>query len=142
MKTICITLATVVVVAVAGTCAALAAPPATRHVTLTIKSDAEHAKKGSDGKWHDAYLPGNFTIKAGARVVVTVRNYDDAAHTFTAPGLKLDVKIKGGSATHPSTTTFSFVAWTRGTFSWHCEEDCDGWAMTHHGYMRGRVTVT
>jgi plastocyanin len=120
----------------------LAAPaPATAHVDLTIKSDTEHGKKGADGKWHDAYLPAKFTIHSGQTVVVTIHNYDDAYHTFTAKRLGLNVVVRGGSATKPSVTTFTFRAGKPGTYLWHCLANCDGWAMDRVGFMAGRVTV-
>jgi plastocyanin len=124
---------------VAATAAHAGTPPA--RVALTIKSDTEHAKKGPDGKWHDAYLPARFTVHSGARVTVTIRNYDDAPHTFTSPGLHLNVKIKPGSASKPSLTTFTFIAPKAGKYVWTCTAACDPWAMTHYGFMLGRVTV-
>ncbi len=45
-----------------------AAAPGAESVKLVVKSDEEHAKKGSDG----ACLPADFTVKAGATVKVTV----------------------------------------------------------------------
>jgi plastocyanin len=115
---------------------------ATEKVSLTIKSDEEHAKKGSDGNWHDAYLPAEFTVKPGATVEVTVANYDEAAHTFTSAGLGTNQMIAAGSATKPATTTFTFTAPTKqGSYEWHCMMPCDPWAMSHLGYMKGAVTV-
>jgi hypothetical protein len=47
--------------AVAAAGAFLPAPasaaPTTASISLAVKSDTEHAKKGSDGNWHDAFLP-------------------------------------------------------------------------------------
>jgi plastocyanin len=111
-------------------------------VSLAIKSDTEHAKKGPDGKWHDAYLPAAFAVRTGDRVVVTIRNYDSAPHTFTSTKLGLDVVIKGGSATRPSVTTFTFTAPRAGSYTWQCLGNCDAWAMNHVGFMKGRITVT
>lgn len=111
-------------------------------VSLTIKSDEEHAKQGSDGNWHDAYLPAGFTVKPGATVEVTVSNYDEAAHTFTSTGLGTNQMIAAGSATKPATTTFTFTAPTKkGTYEFHCMMPCDPWAMSHTGFMKGAVTV-
>lgn len=112
-------------------------------VKLTIKSDEEHGKKGSDGNWHDAFLPADFTVSAGATVRVTVYNYDDMPHSFTAGQLGTDVTIPGGSEDKPSVTTFTFRAPQQaGSYEWYCAMPCDPWAMDHDGYMRGRVTVT
>jgi plastocyanin len=117
-------------------------PAATERVSLTIKSDEEHAKKGPEGTWHDAYLPAEFTVKPGATVEVTVHNYDEATHTFTSTGLGTNQMIAAGSATKPATTTFTFKAPTKtGSYEWHCMMPCDPWAMSHTGFMKGAVTV-
>jgi plastocyanin len=120
---------------------ASASPSLSQPVALVIKSDTEHGKKGPDGKWHDAYLPAVFTVTSGRKVTVTIRNYDDAAHTFTSTGLGLNVPIRGGSAAHPSTTTFTFRAPTAGSYTFRCDGMCDPYAMTHLGFMMGTVRV-
>lgn len=124
--------------------ASTAAPARTEDVRLAIKSDVEHGKRGPDGKWHDAFLPADFTVHAGDKVVVTVANYDDGSHSFTSTTLgPVNVSIPGGSATKPSETTFTFTAPSQpGTYSWYCAMPCDPWAMAHVGFMRGDVTVT
>jgi plastocyanin len=129
--------------AMAPPMASAEAPASTpEQISLTIKSDEEHAKKGPDGKWHDAYLPADFTVKPGATVEVTVSNYDEATHTFTSTGLGTNQMIAAGSATKPATTTFTFTAPTKkGSYEWHCMMPCDPWAMPHAGYMEGSVTV-
>jgi plastocyanin len=112
-------------------------------VKLTIKSDEERGRKGPDGNWHDAFLPADFSVSAGATVRVTVYNYDDMPHSFNADQLGTDVTIPGGSEDKPSVTTFTFRApQTAGSYEWYCAMPCDPWAMNHDGYMRGRVTVT
>jgi plastocyanin len=115
-------------------------------VKLTIKSDDEHGKRGPDGKWHDAYLPANFTVHAGDRVTVTVYNYDTGSHTFTSPTLSaaglINEMIPAGSENAPHKTTFTFTAPSQtGKYLWWCAMPCDPWAMAHIGYMRGYVTV-
>ena len=113
------------------------------NVKLVVKSDEEHGKKGSDGNWHDAFLPADFSVKAGATVHVTVYNYDDSAHSFTSSELGTDTVIAGGDENRPSKTTFTFQAPGKpGTYEWHCAVPCDEWAMVHYGYMKGKVTVT
>ncbi len=112
-----------------------------QRITVVIKSDTEHGKKGPDGKWHDALPPANFKVEAGTKVVVTVRNYDNGPHSFTAPSLKLNKMLKGGSAKKPAKTTFSFTVKKAGKYLWWCAQPCDPWAMGHTGYMRGYVTV-
>jgi plastocyanin len=71
----------------------------------------------------------------------------DVAHTFTVPGLGLNVVIpaapKGGTVTVQAT----FKADKAGTFNWQCEAPCGtgstGWGgpMATPGYMQGTVTV-
>lgn len=126
--------------ATAATKAVAAAP--VQQVKLVVKSDEEHAKKGPEGTWHDAFLPADFSVNAGATVEVTVYNYDDAPHTFNASGLGVNVTIPGGSETEPSEKTFTFHAPQHtGRFLWICMMPCDPWAMSHDGFMRGYVTV-
>ena len=121
--------------------AARAVAPAV--VKLTIKSDTEHARQDAKGVWHDAYLPAAFSVKTGQKVTVSVTNFDQAPHTFTAPGLKLSVMIPAAKGAKPATTTFTFRAPGKaGAFDWFCADGCDPWAMAHYGFMRGRITVT
>ncbi|MFN8164119.1 MAG: cupredoxin domain-containing protein [Solirubrobacterales bacterium] len=128
--------------AVAGTTEA-AATPSAESVKLVIKTDEQKGKLGPDGNWHDAFLPADLSVKAGATVHVTVYNYDDAPHTFTADQLGTNVVIPGASEGKPSKATFTFHAPSKaGSYEWYCAMPCDPWAMSHDGYMRGRVTVT
>lgn len=122
---------------------AKAASVAATHLTLVVKSDTEHARKGPDGKWHDAFLPAKFSVKAGQRVTVTVNNYDDAQHTFTAPTLGVNQMIPAAAGKKAGTVTFTFTAPAKaGAYTWICAMPCDPWAMAHDGYMKGHVTVT
>ena len=131
------------VVALALVPSALASPKvaAPQQLTILVKSDTEHGKRGPDGRWHDAFLPASFRVTAGRRVVLTVRNYDPAVHMIMQPKLGLMLTIPKGSAAHPATATVTFTPRTRGTFVWHCMAPCDPWAMTHVGFMEGRITV-
>jgi membrane fusion protein, multidrug efflux system len=116
-------------------------PPAS--IKLVIKSDEEHAKKGPEGQWHDAYLPANFSVDPGQKVNVTVYNYDEGTHSFTSTSLGVNEVISGGSETKPHKATFSFTAPTKaGKYEWWCALPCDPWAMEHKGFMRGEVTVS
>jgi hypothetical protein len=111
-------------------------------LTLIVRSDAEHARRGPDGAWHDAFLPADFTVHARRRVTITVYNYDDMPHSFTSSALAVNATIPAGAADTPSKTTFSFVApATAGSYQWWCALPCDSWAMANNGYMRGLVTV-
>lgn len=117
--------------------------PSGESVKLAIKTDEEEGKMGSDGNWHDAFLPADFSVGAGETVRVTVYNYDDMPHSFTSAQLGTNVTIPGGSEDKPSVTTFTFQAPQKaGSYEWYCAMPCDPWAMSHDGFMRGRVTVT
>lgn len=111
-------------------------------VKLVIKSDEEHGKKGSDGNWHDAYLPADFSVEGGATVHVTVYNYDDMPHSFTSPEMGVNEEIAAGSEGKPSKTTFTFTAPAEaGSYEWFCDLPCDPWSMGHFGFMKGHVQV-
>ena len=112
-----------------------------QYVTLFVKSDSEHGKIGPDGKWHDAFLPASFTVKAGEKVVVHVMNFDNGPHSFNATGLGINTIIMAGEANLPRETTFTFTATKPGVYRWHCDPKCDPWAMQHAGYMKGTITV-
>ena len=113
------------------------------YITLGVKADTEHGRRGPDGKWHDAFLPADFTLRAGHKVTITVNNYDDGAHTFTSPAMGVNAIISGGgSLSAPHTMKFTFRAPTKpGRYAWWCAVPCDPWAMAHDGFMRGFVTV-
>jgi plastocyanin len=114
-----------------------------RTVKLVIKSDTEHGKRGPDAQWHDAFLPSGFSVHSGETVAVEVANYDDMAHSFTAPSLGLNVTVRAGSSASPRTTTFTFTAPSRaGQYAWWCALPCDPFSMAHDGFMRGSVTVS
>ncbi len=118
-----------------------AVPP--QAMTIQVKADDEHGRMGPDKQWHDAFLPADFTVRAGATVKVTVVNYDGGPHTFTSPAMNVNAIIPGGgSMSAPRTMTFTFTAPTKaGKYQWWCAVPCDPWAMSHDGYMRGVVTV-
>lgn len=115
---------------------------AQKRVTLVVKTDEEHAKKGPEGVWHDAFLPARITAKPRQRVTVTAYNYDEAPHSFTSPTIGLDVTIAPGSPKAPHRTVFTFVTPSKaGDYEWFCVYPCDPWAMGHADYMHGFVTV-
>lgn len=112
-------------------------------IKLIVKSDEEEAVKGADGKYHDAFIPANFTVKAGQKITVTVYNYDDMKHSFTDPGLGVNATIAAGDEKQASKTTFTFTAPTKaGEYEWYCDFPCDPYSMAHKGLMRGDVTVS
>lgn len=125
----------------AGTPAKAAVQPTT--LAIVVKSDEQHGRKGPDGKWHDAFLPADVTVKAGQRVTLSFSNYDDAPHTFNAAQLGVNATIPGAKGKQPGTATVTFTAPKKpGAYLWICAMPCDPWAMSHDGYMRGYVTVT
>ena len=124
--------------------AATAVAAAPESLKLVVKSDDEKGKKGSDGNWHDAFLPADFSVSAGASVRVTVYNYDDMPHSFTSPQLGLNVEVPAGSGSmeKPGKITFTLQAPQKaGSYEWFCALPCDPWAMAHDGFMRGQVQV-
>ena len=74
---------------------------------------------------------------------------DKVAHTFTVPGLHVNVPIPGDTPAGKSgiTVTFSFKTGAAGTYMWQCMDPCgavpNGWGgpMTMKGYMMGTITV-
>jgi plastocyanin len=131
-------------VAAAGSAPSQAAPVLKpQFLTIAVKADDEHGRRGPDGKWHDAFLPADFTVRAGHSVTITVNNYDGGPHSFTSPAMGVNETIPGGgSIGSPHTVKFTFKAPTKpGKYAWWCAVPCDPWAMAHNGYMRGYVTV-
>ena len=136
-----------VVASAAGTASATRAKATTsarqgQALTILVKSDTEHAKKGPDGKWHDAFLPADFAVKAGQKTTVTILNYDNGPHSLVSPSLNLNVQIPAAKGSKPGRVSFSLNAPKAGRYDWWCGSPCDPWAMTHDGYMRGFITAT
>lgn len=76
----------------------------------------------------------------------------DVAHTFTVPGIGLNLAVpaaktsKSGEIT-PTVVTASFVTEKEGTFTWQCYAPCGSGkggmsgAMATPGYMTGKVVI-
>jgi plastocyanin len=111
---------------------------------------------GPDGKGHDAFVPPNFVVKAGVPVSVDFINYDEGAHTLTAPALNVNIMIQGGKEVgndvEPVTTRATITVPKAGTYRWYCAIQCDagghGWAMeqgyagpSKEGYMAGFIVA-
>jgi plastocyanin len=128
----------------APTHAAVTPTAPSQDVSLVVKADSEHARRGPDGQWHDAFLPADFSVKPGGTVTVTISNYDSGPHSFTAPSMNINEIIPGGGTpSNPRVVSFKFTAPSKaGKYQWFCAVPCDPWAMAHDGYMRGFVTVT
>jgi plastocyanin len=121
-----------------------AAALAPERVNLVIVADS---LIGSNKHTHDAYVPAYLTAIAGQQVIVTVYNLDTSPHSFTAPGLGLNVIVPGAKSQGlEGMTTFSFTANKVGTYHWKCILPCDNgganaWAMSHDGFMAGTITI-
>lgn len=71
------------------------------------------------------------------------------AHTFTIPGLGVNVPIPGDVPQNQRTitVTFSFLTGNAGTYMWRCMDPCgsgsQGWSgpMALPGYMQGTLTL-
>lgn len=144
-RTSAFVLAFAAVAALAVSAAGTASAKPVKHgasLTIVVKSDDEHAKKGPDGKWHDAFLPAYPVVTAGVKTQITFVNYDNGAHSMIAPGLGLNVQIPAAKGSTPGRVTISLKAAKAGRYDWWCGSPCDPWAMTHNGYMRGSIVVT
>jgi hypothetical protein len=103
-------------------------------------------KLGSDGKLHDAYTPGDITIKAGQPVVLTVYGLGKKAHPIAIKDLGVTVNETARLANgKPSVTAVQFTPEKTGKFMWNCTLPCDGdnndWAMAQDNYIMGYVYV-
>ncbi|HZD03562.1 MAG TPA: cupredoxin domain-containing protein [Longimicrobiales bacterium] len=107
--------------------------------TISLKGEA---KLAPDGERYDAFSMTEFTVRAGVPVTMTIYNYDDMPHSFTSPRLGVDHMVASGEEDAPSVTRFTFTPTKAGTYWWYCATPCDEWAMTHIGYMIGKITVT
>jgi len=113
-----------------------------RPLTILVKADDQHGRKGPDGKWHDAFLPADFRVPVGRMTTITIVNYDGSAHSMVSASLGLMVKIPAAKGSKPGRVTFTIKPKIAGKYDWWCGSPCDTWAMTHDGYMRGYITAT
>lgn len=101
-----------------------------------------------------APAPGYTSIKGVVGNAVTLNGkmvksieVDDIAHTFTVPGLGLNVPIPAAPAGKYVTVSFTFHTGGKGSYTWQCYAQCgagkSGWGypMTTNGMMRGSVTI-
>jgi len=118
--------------------------PLFQTIQLTVLPGGRH---GPDGKMHDTFAPGSFTLIQGVPAIIEVYNYDQMLHSLTAPDLDLDIKVLAAAKEGvPNVTTQMFTPKKSGDFSWvctvPCDEDANGWAMSHDGYMKGSIHVS
>ncbi len=127
-----------------------AAPPATTSVpsgtagtvpTKTISLEViPGGKLGPDGIKHDYFTKTNFEGKVGQKIDLKIDNTDEGEHSITSPEIGVNIIVK------PGIHTYEIVVKEKGRFSWFCVIPCDdqanGWAMQHAGYMSGYITAT
>ena len=96
----------------------------TNGTEFIMNDSAVNMSSGSEGQW-----------------VSTVPSAD-LAHTFTVPGMNLNILVPSQSITEAT-----FHTGSSGMFQWQCEIDCgtgtSGWsgAMTTPGWMMGQIVV-
>ncbi|MHB8958723.1 MAG: cupredoxin domain-containing protein [Candidatus Limnocylindrales bacterium] len=123
-------------------------------VTITNFDDATPLPKGSEVYASAAgVVGGTFTVtpidpkdpngSAGPTQTLSSLNPAKVSHTFTVPGLGINVPI----AAH-ARVSFTITTGDAGTFSWRCMDPCgagpSGWGSAmaaKSGYMEGTLTV-
>jgi hypothetical protein len=106
------------------------AKPHVQHLAFTIVSMG-HGTVG------DEVAPAaSFAVAPGVPVRVTVTNATHQTHTFTAPGLHVNVPIRAMRGNTPAKTSFTFVAYEGGVFVWHCVVCV---AQHHRHVMAGKI---
>lgn len=127
-----------------------AAPPATSSTpsgtpsavpTKVISLDVVAAGKlGPDKIKHDTFSKTEFAVKVGQRLDLKIDNKDEGEHSITSPQIGVNIVVK------PGVHTYEIVVKEKGRFSWFClipcDDDANGWAMQHAGYMAGFITAT
>jgi Cupredoxin-like domain len=97
-------------------------------------------KLGPDKIMHDAYTKTEFAVKVGQELELKIDNTDEGEHSITSPEIGVNIVVK------PGVHTYRIVVKEKGRFSWFCVIPCDdqanGWAMQHAGYMSGYITAT
>lgn len=107
-----------------------------------LKLSVNAGVAGPDGKRHAQLAPGNFSVKVGWIIQLTLENTDATPHTFKVPAMGIAVGIPAARGSTPGVTKVSFQAKKTGTFDWQCTAPNDVFAATHQGFLRGKVVVT
>jgi hypothetical protein len=135
-------------------------PPALTHIYLSMAFNPYNGL--------DEVFPANFTIPAGADVMFTITNYDnatnpvpdsfavvtgvrdvtgaatsgsDVTHTFTIHALGINVPVPPAQGRKPAIVTFIAHVDVRGDYAWMCMAPCDAVAMATPGFMQGTMTA-
>lgn len=97
-------------------------------------------KLGPDKIKHDAFTKTEFAGKVGQTIDLKIDNTDEGEHSITSPEIGVNIVVK------PGIHTYQIVVKEKGRFSWFCVIPCDdeanGWAMQHAGYMSGYITAS
>jgi hypothetical protein len=126
------------------------APPATSSTSVAATASippktislkvVPGGKLGPDGIKHDYFTKTEFAVRVGQRLDLKIDNTDQGEHSITSPEIGVNVIVK------PGVHTYQVVVKEKGRFSWFCVIPCDdnanGWAMQHAGYMSGYITAT
>jgi membrane fusion protein, multidrug efflux system len=123
--------------AVAGSSTSAATTTPTRVISLKIVAGG---KLGPDGHKHDTFTKTEFATKVGQTLDLKIDNTDEGEHSITSPQIGVNIVVK------PGIHTYQIVVKEKGRFTWFCVIPCDdetnGWAMQHAGYMSGFITAT
>jgi hypothetical protein len=124
--------------------AAASAPGGSAGSTLPAKTVSlkvvAGGKLGPDKIMHDTFSQTEFAVKVGQKLDLRIDNTDEGEHSITSPQIGVNIVVK------PGVHTYEIVVKEKGRFSWFCLIPCDdnanGWAMQHAGYMSGFITAT
>lgn len=121
----------------ASASAAATTPAVTPSITLSVEGGS---KRGPEGKMHDAFSKTDFEVKAGQPTKLVIDNKDSGTHSITSPQAGVAIMVL------PGKHTYTLTAKTAGKFEWvcivPCDEDTNGWAMRHPGYMAGYIIAS
>ena len=123
----------------ASTSTPTGAPATLPTKTISLKVVAG-GKVGPDGNKHDTFTKTEYEVKVGQKLNLKIDNTDEGEHSITSPEIGVNLIVK------PGVHTYEIVVKEKGHFSRFCEIPCDedtnGWAMQHAGYMAGYITAT
>lgn len=118
-------------------------------VILTIYNYDDGTAPLNSGSLFANVQGGTETVNGSAVTSIPAANI---SHTFTVPGLSLNIPIPpaptpGASGRTPTIVTFTFKTTKAGTYTWQCEAPCGtgstgmGGPMVTPGYMMGSLVV-
>ena len=116
-------------------------------VVLTIKSyDDGTAPLSADSPYNKVLGTVNGTELVNGQPVSQFSD-NAVAHTFTVPGLGLNVVVRAAPTRGTVTVQATFKVPKAGTYNWQCEAPCgttaSGWGgpMETPGWMQGSITI-